>query len=133
MIRIIESGLENNNKYLRFYRTSLARKTNQQTNLEDCITRLWLRSDPTIWHSGPSNRSCSRCSLADHFTVSCPQKLQELHTASTLNEYYLSCLFLDWFEKNLHWLLSIKYVSFWKNSWNTGFIFFFIFIHFRVN
>ena len=90
-----ESGLENNNKYLRFYRTSLARKNSQQSNLEDCITRLWLRSDPTIRNSGPSKRRCSRCSLADHFTVSCPQKLQKLQTTSTLDEFYLSCLFLD--------------------------------------
>ena len=89
-----ESGLENNN-YLRFYRSNLARKVNQETNLEDCMTRLWLRSDPGIGHSGPPKPKCSRCSVVGHFTVSCPQKVQEVATASTLDNYYLSCLFID--------------------------------------
>ena len=47
-----ESGLENSNKFLRFYRGSLARKTTQSSNLEDCLSRLWQRSDPV-------KRACS--------------------------------------------------------------------------
>ena len=43
-----ESGLEHNNKFLRFFRQSLARKTSQETNLQDCIERLWLKSDPKV-------------------------------------------------------------------------------------
>ena len=38
-----ESGLENN-KFLRFNRQNLSRKVNQSTNLEDCLTRMWLHS-----------------------------------------------------------------------------------------
>ena len=43
-----ESGLEHNNKFLRFFRLSLARKNSQETNLQDCIERLWIKSDPGI-------------------------------------------------------------------------------------
>lgn len=49
-----ESGLEHNNKFLRFIRRNLARKVDQPSNLEDCLVRLWLRSDPKIRVSGPS-------------------------------------------------------------------------------
>ena len=43
-----ESGLEANNKILRSIRLKLARKTSQSDNLEDCINRLWLGSDPKV-------------------------------------------------------------------------------------
>ena len=86
-----EGGLENNNKYLRFYRRNLARKVNQSTNLEDCITRLWLRSDPIIRSSGPS-KHCSLCHKSDHFTVSCPVKTLPASTALSLDDHYLSHL-----------------------------------------
>ena len=43
-----ESGLEANNKFLRFYRTFLARKNGQVQNLTDVFNRLWLKSDPCI-------------------------------------------------------------------------------------
>ena len=43
-----ESGLEANNKVLRSIRLKLARKTSQSDNLEDCINRLWLGSDPKV-------------------------------------------------------------------------------------
>ena len=43
-----ESGLEANNKFMRFYRQFLARKTNQMDNLTDVFTRMWLKSDPFI-------------------------------------------------------------------------------------
>ena len=37
-----ETGLENNNKFLRYFREHLARKCSQETNLEDCLNRFWL-------------------------------------------------------------------------------------------
>lgn len=43
-----ESGLEANNKFLRFYRQYLSRKRNQAVNMSDTFTRLWLRCDPQI-------------------------------------------------------------------------------------
>ena len=55
-----ESGLEHNNKFLRFFRVNLARKTSQVTNLHDCIDRLWLKSDPGIRDAGPK-KLCSKC------------------------------------------------------------------------
>ena len=86
-----EGGLEHNNKFLRFYRRNLARKVNQTSNMEDCLTRLWLRSDPLIRSSGPSPPVCKRCK-GDHYTVYCPQKLVSLSrdTNMTLEEQYLS-------------------------------------------
>ena len=89
-----ESGLENNNKFLRFYRQNIARKVNQTSNLDDCITRLWLRSDPYICDAAPKP-SCSRerTSLSDHYTVSCPNKLAkhtDVQTTQTLDDNSLS-------------------------------------------
>ena len=86
-----EGGLEHNNKFLRFYRRNLARKVDQSSNLEDCLTRLWLRSDPLIRTSGASPSVCKRCN-GDHFTVSCPQKLSasSISTAMTSDNVYLS-------------------------------------------
>ena len=89
-----EAGLENSNKYLRFYRRNLSRKTNQESNLEDCLTRLWVRSDPVVRASGPQGPICSRCSL-EHYTVSCPQKAVETINVASLDEFYLSCLIID--------------------------------------
>ena len=40
--------MEANNKFLRFYRTFLARKNGQVQNLTDVFNRLWLKSDPCI-------------------------------------------------------------------------------------
>ena len=91
-----EAGLENSNKYLRFYRQSLSRKTRQESNLEDCLTRLWIRSDPVVRASGPQGPICSRCSL-EHYTVSCPEKAGETTSVASLDEFYLSCLIINWF------------------------------------
>ena len=35
-------------KFLRFYREFLARKLDQFSNLTDCFSRMWLKSDPDI-------------------------------------------------------------------------------------
>ena len=40
-----ESSLECNNKILRLIRIALSRKTNQVDNLNDCLNRMWVRSD----------------------------------------------------------------------------------------
>ena len=52
-----ESGLEANNKFLRFYRTFLARKNGQVQNLTDVFNRLWLKSDPCIKAASIKNDS----------------------------------------------------------------------------
>jgi hypothetical protein len=85
-----EGGLEHNNKFLRFYRRSLARKVDQASNMEDCLTRLWLRSDPQIRVSGPAPPVCKRCQ-GGHYTVSCPQK-HVVQSAQSLDDFYLSQL-----------------------------------------
>ena len=53
LVEFTESGLENN-KFLRFNCQNLARKVNQSFNLEDCLTRMWLHSDPGIGMQHPS-------------------------------------------------------------------------------
>ena len=69
-----ETGLEYNNKFLRFFRQYLARKNSQESNLADCIDRFWLKSDPGIRYAGPK-KYYSRCHKVDyHHTVSCPLK-----------------------------------------------------------
>ena len=91
-----EGGLENNNKFLRFYRRNLARKVNQEANLEDCLTRLWLRSDPRIRKAGPPVPKCKTCSTLGHYTVSCPKKAnQQALTPLSEDDYYFELLVLD--------------------------------------
>ena len=43
-----EEPLEHNNKNLHAYRERLARKTSQQANLIDVLTRLWIKTDPIV-------------------------------------------------------------------------------------
>ena len=88
-----EGGLENSNKFLRFYRTHLARKVHQTANLNDCLSRLWLNSDPKIRDAAPKPK-CSKCHETGHHTVSCPSKnLPEvIYSAATIDEYFLSLL-----------------------------------------
>ena len=43
-----EEPLERNSKNLCAYRERLARKTTQQANLTDVLTRLWIKSDPIV-------------------------------------------------------------------------------------
>ena len=89
-----EAGLEHNNKFLRLYRRTLARKRSQKTNLEDCITRLWMRSDPMVRAAAPT-KTCKRCSETGHYTVSCKTKQQpEVATAATKESDYLAAIFV---------------------------------------
>ena len=69
-----EQGLENNNKFLRFFRKTLSRKCSQEDNLTDCFSRLWLQSDPIIRVSGRKVKLCKHCKEATHFSLSCPKK-----------------------------------------------------------
>ena len=66
-----ESAIEGNMKFLRFYREFLARKLSQHSNLSDCFTRMWLKSDPEIRKSAKSkktNRSNSSSTFIRPFT-----------------------------------------------------------------
>ena len=88
-----EASLEHNNKVLRLMRARLARKRSQNDNLEDCITRLWVSSDPCVRAAGPQPK-CSRCTEKGHFTVSCPTKLQEPR-APKPDDHYFDLIFAD--------------------------------------
>ena len=95
-----ESGLEHNHKFLRFFRSCLARKYSQEANLKDCINRFWLKSDPGV-RNNSNKKQCSKCGVEnDHFTVSCPQKRYNLNnfalnysTCLTLYDYHCSLLY----------------------------------------
>ena len=87
-----EGGLEHNNKFLRFYRRNLARKIDQVSNMEDCLMRLWLRSDPLIRDSGPAQPICKHCKRVGHFTISCPEKSAVPASVVSLVDHYLSQL-----------------------------------------
>ena len=66
-----ESAIESNMIFMRFYREFLARKLNQHSNLSDCFTRMWLKSDPEIRKSGKtkkSNKSNSSSTFIRPFT-----------------------------------------------------------------
>ena len=78
-----ESGLEGNNKFLRFYRQYLSRKRSQRENITDTFSRLWIRSDPLIRQQAP-RPICGKCAKQGHYTVSCPTKKKKLGTASTV-------------------------------------------------
>ena len=93
MGRYSEAGVEHNNKVLRLLRSRLARKKSQNDNLEDCITRLWVASDPCVRAAAPQPK-CSRCTEGGHFTVSCPTKLREPRERKADDEY-LDVLFAD--------------------------------------
>ena len=90
-----ESGLEHNNKLLRLIHKCLSRKILQVLSLEDCMTRLWVRSDPIIRGAGPHPK-CSRCKMVGHYTVSCPTKNivpQNRNVDIRSDDYYFSQLF----------------------------------------
>ena len=75
--KLSEEPLESNNKYIRQFRESLARKTNQLENLNDVATRLWVKSDPII-RSLKRDLYCKVCEkFSDHTMRSsqCPQKI----------------------------------------------------------
>jgi len=65
LLEYSESGLEANNKFMRFYRQFLARKTSQMDNLTDVFTRMWLKSDPFIKKAGPIQKTKKLTTAAD--------------------------------------------------------------------
>ena len=75
--KLSEEPLESNNKFVRKFRETLARKTNQLENLTDVATRLWVKSDPII-RSKKRDLYCKVCDkFSDHTMRSsqCPQKI----------------------------------------------------------
>ena len=62
-----EFGLECSNKVLRLIRIALSRKTNQIDNLNDCICRMWIRSDIQVRKAIP-NKQCLKKSEASSTT-----------------------------------------------------------------
>ena len=90
-----ESGLEHNNKFLRLYRSRLSRKISQEANLEDCLQRLWLKSDPGIREASVKMK-CKLCATEGHYTVSCPLKSTMSQTLNPLNqdEFFIAQLLL---------------------------------------
>lgn len=75
--KLSEEPLESNNKFVRKFRESLARKTNQLENLTDVASRLWVKSDPII-RSKKRDLYCTVCDkFSDHTIRSsqCPQKI----------------------------------------------------------
>ena len=88
-----EEPLEHNNKNLRKYRESLARKTSQSANLSDVLTRLWIKSDPII----RCHRQIVNCSFCgeEHNVRSCPRK-QVMHSSClSFEDHLLSSIFLN--------------------------------------
>ena len=55
-----ESSLECCNKLLRLFRIALSRKTSQADNLNDCLNRLWIRSDIQVRNSVPQKKTIKR-------------------------------------------------------------------------
>ena len=75
--RLSEEGLESNNKRLRTYRITLSRKMSQKANLEDCLTRLWIGSDPAV--GAEQAKGCpfwEECKETGHTKQSCAKKLK---------------------------------------------------------
>ena len=55
-----ESSLECNNKVLRLIRIALSRKTSQIDNLNDCMNRMWIRSDIHVRKAIPEKKIFKR-------------------------------------------------------------------------
>ena len=73
--RIDESGLEGVNKLLRNIRERHSRKTSQRDCNADCLTRIWLGSDPLIQKERMlALPYCNYCKISGHGTRYCPTK-----------------------------------------------------------
>ena len=86
-----EEPLEHNNKNLRAYRERLARKTTQQANLTDVLTRLWIKSDPIV----RSYRRVVKCSFCNgpHNVRSCPKKCEVTSGCLSFEDHLVDCIF----------------------------------------
>jgi hypothetical protein len=67
-----EEGLETLHKYVRRFRSLLARKNSLADNLKDAFTHLWVRSDPVV-RSMKRQVECLECSEIGHTKRSCPK------------------------------------------------------------
>ena len=85
--------LEHNNKNLRSYREKLARKTTQQANLTDVLTRLWVKSDPMVL----SYRSIVKCSFCNgqHNIRSCPHRQAAISGCLSLEDNLIACIVFE--------------------------------------
>ena len=73
--RIDESGLEGVNKLLRNIRERHSRKTSQRDCNADCLTRIWLGSDPLLQKERMlALPYCTDCKISGHSTRYCPKK-----------------------------------------------------------
>ena len=88
-----EEPLEHNNKNIRKYRESLARKTTQSANLSDVLTRLWIKSDPII-RCHCQVVKCSFCG-EEHNVRSCTKKQAESSSCLSLEDSLLESIFLN--------------------------------------
>ena len=88
-----EEPLEHNNKNIRKYRESLARKTTQSANLSDVLIRLWIKSDPIIRYHCRVVK-CSFCG-EEHNVRSCPKKQAEPSSCLSFEDNLLASIFLN--------------------------------------
>ena len=86
-----ESGLECSNKVLRLIRIALSRKTNQIDNLNDCICRMWIRSDIQVRKAIP-NKQCLKKSEASSTTSF---RFQGQLPLVSLGDFYIRDLFSE--------------------------------------
>ena len=88
-----EEPLEHNNKNLRAYRERLARKSTQQDNLSDVLTRLWVKSDPIV-RGFIAIVKCTFCS-GQHNIRSCPQRHAAISRCLSMEDHLLACVFTE--------------------------------------
>ena len=73
-----ESGLEGCNKILRRIRINLSRKSSQNSNLVDTLTRMWTGSDPLVNQERIKVRPyCKHCKVYGHSIRYCREKHAE--------------------------------------------------------
>ena len=85
-----EEPLEHNNKNLRRYRESLARKTTQYANLSDILSRLWIKTDPIV-SSHRNAITCSACN-GNHCILSYPRRHVSCIGCQTIEEHLISTI-----------------------------------------
>ena len=93
--RLDESGLEGCNKILRTIRTRQARKISQQACNTDCLSRMWVGSDPILQAQRMAVLPhCKHCQVTGrHGTRYCPIKNPQQRPAE--EEDYLVSLLLN--------------------------------------
>ena len=82
--KLSESSLECNNTFLRIIRMTQSRKCSQVKNLNDCMSRLWVRSDIRIRNAVPQKKI-----IKSHIDS------RENLPYSSLSEYFIKELVLD--------------------------------------